>query len=490
MSNINYLHNLNAIVKHEAFPYQKEAFEAIKDLPYSAIFHEQGLGKTKIAIDLMLYWLQKKDIDSVFVVTKKQLVNNWVNEFGEHTHLKPKVLSTDKKDNFYALNSMARILVTNFETISSEKERIKLYLKTRNVAIVIDESTKIKNPDSKLTKDFFEISPLFKIKTIMTGTPVANRPFDIWAQVYFLDLGDSLGTDFARFKSQTNLTNDLSVNEYKRSVFEDSVSGIFEKIKSFTVRETKNSGIITLPRKKYHYIYSLFETNQKYMYDKIKDDLCILVQKGDESILDETDETLKRLLRLVQVASNPRLVDDLYGYHSGKEITLDKLIKEIMNRDEKVIIWSSFIENIDFFCEKYSQYNPVKIHGKMNIESRNKSVKLFKTNSTCKILFATPQSAKEGLTLTVANNVVFYDRGFNLDDYLQAQDRIHRISQTKECNIYNILMEDSVDIWIDKLLQAKQNAAFLAQGDYELLEYEEEADYTFGDMIKEILNFK
>ena len=488
MSNINYFHNLNTILKHEAFPYQKEAFNEIKDLPYSAIFHEQGLGKTKIAIDLMLYWLKEKNIDCVFVVTKKQLVNNWYNEFKEHTHIIPKVLSSDKKDNFYVLNSTIRIIITNFETISSEKERIKLFLKTRNVAIVIDESTKIKNPDSKLSKDFFDISPLFKIKTIMTGTPVANRPYDIWSQIYFLDQGKSLGDDFNVFKNRTNLTNDLNIKESKREEFEYSVASIFDKIKNFTVRETKNSGIISLPRKKYYYIYANFEKCQKDMYMKIKDDLSILIQKNNEAILDENEETLKRLLRLVQVASNPRLVDDFYGYNSGKEICLDHLINEIISRNEKVIIWSSFIENIDYFYEKYKKYNPVKIHGKMTLDLRNKSVSSFKNDHTCKILFATPQSAKEGLTLTVANNVIFYDRGFNLDDYLQAQDRIHRISQKKECNIYNILMKDSVDIWIDKLLIAKQNAAFLAQGDYKLSQYEKKADYSFGDMIKQILN--
>ena len=92
--------------------------------------------------------------------------------------------------------------------------------------------------------------------------------------------------------------------------------------------------------------------------------------------------------------------------------------------------------------------------------------------------------------LTVANNCVFYDRGFNLDDYLQAQDRIHRISQKKQCNIYNLLISESIDVWIDKLLKAKQNAAFLAQGDITLSEYQDVADYSFGDMVKEILNLE
>ena len=103
------------------------------------------------------------------------------------------------------------------------------------------------------------------------------------------------------------------------------------------------------------------------------------------------------------------------------------------------------------------------------------------------MLFATPQAAKEGLTLTIANHVIFYDRGFNLDDYLQAQDRIHRISQKKKCYIYNLLIEESVDIWIDKLLNAKQYAAFLAQGDIPLSEYTESVDYSYGEIIREIL---
>ena len=82
---------------------------------------------------------------------------------------------------------------------------------------------------------------------------------------------------------------------------------------------------------------------------------------------------------------------------------------------------------------------------------------------------------------------MFYDRGFGLDDYLQAQDRIHRISQTKTCYIHNIIVNNSIDEWVNALLQAKQNAAFLAQGDYDINEYQKVADYSFGDMIKEIL---
>ena len=189
MSNLKFIDSTNLTAKLTAYPYQHEAFLAIKDKPYAAIFHEQGLGKTKIAIDLLLYWLDKRDIDTVLIVTKKTLVANWVAEFETHTNLRPKILDTKKKSNYFVMNSASRVIITNFETISTERDRMHLFLKTRNVAVIVDESTKIKNPDSRLTQDFFSISSLFKIKVIMTGTPVANRPYDIWAQVYFLDLG-------------------------------------------------------------------------------------------------------------------------------------------------------------------------------------------------------------------------------------------------------------------------------------------------------------
>ena len=123
----------------------------------------------------------------------------------------------------------------------------------------------------------------------------------------------------------------------------------------------------------------------------------------------------------------------------------------------------------------------------MSTEDRVRSIKAFKEGDA-KVLFATPQSAKEGLTLTVANNAIFYDRGFNLDDYLQAQDRIHRISQKKDCHIYNLMIENSIDLWVDYLLKAKQQAAFLAQGDISKEQYQQVADYTFAQIVREILN--
>ena len=472
--------------KLKSFVYQSQAVDFAKDLEYAAIFHEQGLGKTKIALDIALYWISKKEIDTVLIVTKKGLIKNWEDETKMHSFLHPKTLSNNKTSNYYVFNSATRLIITNFETISIEKNRFKLFLKSRNVGIIIDESAKIKNPDSKLTKDFFELSSLFSRKVIMTGTPVANRPYDIWAQIYFLDNGKSLGEDYKSFKSKSDLSNKLSSDPNKRIEFENFISNIFEKINTFSIRETKKSANLILPDKIYHDVWTMFTPEQKKMYDKLRDELRIEIIRDNKKEIDDSSPILKRILRLEQITSNPKMLDETINFKSGKEIELKSLVKEIVNRGEKVIVWTNYIYNIEYIKNIFLDYNAVTLCGSMSIEQRNESIKKFK-NGDSMVLVATPQSAKEGLTLTVANNAIFYDRGFSLDDYLQAQDRIHRISQTEDCNIYNIMIRGSIDEWIHKLLLAKEQAASLVQNDISKDEYVNIADYSYDKIIKKIL---
>jgi len=476
--------------KLEAFPYQTDAVQSICELEYSAIFHEQGLGKSKIAIDLMLYWLEKKMIDTVLFVAKKSLIYNWEKEFLSHTFMKPKLLTQNKKSHYYVFNSPSRLMLCHYEMVLSEYERFKLFLRSRNVAVILDESVKIKNPDSSLTKVFFELAPLFKKRVIMTGTPVANRPYDIWAQIFFLDQGNSLGSDFNSFKRNADLSNELSEDTGLQVNFENYVEGIFDRISHFTVRETKRSGIIELPEKEIRKIKTDWESCQYELYRQISEETKAIVIKEGVPSEDNSEQFLKRMLRLVQVASNPALIDDGYKNEPGKLESLKNIIYDIISNNEKCIVWSAFTENIDWLTLELKKYGARKIHGKLNIEQRNKSIESFLTKDNIRILVATPGAAKEGLTLTSANHVIFYDRTFSLDDYLQAQDRIHRISQKKKCVIYNLIMKDSIDEWVDVLLEGKHLAAQLAQGDISLSYYKTKMSYDFGTIIKNILNIK
>ncbi len=473
--------------KHQGFSFQVAAVDELKDLEFGAVFHEQGLGKTKIGIDLALSWLSRGVADSVLIITKKILIQNWCEELAIHSYIEPRVLSQDRRSNFYSFNSPARIYLAHYEVLKSEFKRLLLFLKTRRIAVILDEAHKIKNPNSEVAKVLFDLAPGFVRRIIMTGTPIANRPYDIWSQIYFLDHGRALGTDFTTFKKQLDLTNDLASNCDKATQFEDELAGVFGKIRSFSVRETKDTADIQLPTKRLRNISVELESRQKDLYDRFRKECQAIVVKKGIPQLDDAEEILKRLLRLVQVASNPRLVDDAYHGVPGKFPVLFDLVADIVNEGEKVIIWTSFTDNVDWLARELRAYSAVRVHGKLGYDQRNRSIKAFKTDSDCSVMIATPPAAKEGLTLTVANHAIFFDRSFSLDDYLQAQDRIHRISQRKTCVISNLIARGTVDEWVDVLLAAKHLAARLGQGDITKREYEERVSYAFGDMVKDVL---
>ena len=475
-------------LKHEAFAYQLEAVNAVKDLEYAAIFHEQGLGKTKVAIDLIVHWLAHKQLDTALVVAKKGLVDNWQSELTSHSQLTPRILTNNRSGNFYVFNSPARIMLTHYEAVKAESARMQLFLQTRNVGVLLDESTKIKNPNAALTKTFLNLAPLFTRRVIMSGTPVSNRPYDIWAQIKFLDYGASLGDDFGEFKKSVNLSNDLSGSEARQRGLESQLQRIFRAISGFTVRETKASAEVNLPEKVIHSVKTDWEPAQLDLYRQVGESLQSIIFQNGELILDESDVVLKRLLRLVQVASNPRLIDSNYHAEPGKLEALLDLVDSITKGGEKCIVWTSFIDNVEWLAEVLNRHNPQIVHGMLSTVARTESIRTFMNEPSAKIFIATPGSAKEGLTLTVANHVIFFDRLFSLDDYLQAQDRIHRITQSRICHVYNLVMRDSIDEWVEALLHSKQVAAQLVQDDISTETYRQEMSYEFGSILRKILD--
>lgn len=472
--------------KLEPFAFQREAIDFARHLEYSAIFFEQGLGKTKIAIDLIRSWLTARELDTVIVVTKKGLINNWQQEFETHSYLKPRILSSDKNANYYALNSPARVMLCNFETILTEA-RLEQFLKLRNVGVIIDESAKIKNPNSKLTQKFFELSKYFVKRVIMTGTPIANRPEDIWAQIYFLDSGASLGDSFVDFKNTVELSNRIHRVAEERAMFESAIEPIFTKIGPFTIRQTKLGSGLNLPNKVYKSVICEWEDSQLDLYEKIKEEERATLLKDGILVNDDSEEILKRIVRLMQVASNPKIIDSNYHAAPGKLSALREIIEGAEIKNEKCIVWTSFVKNAEWLTRELREHNAVLIHGGISTEDRNTAVEHFMKNDEVKVLVAVPAAAKEGLTLTVANNVVFWDRSLSLDDYLQAQDRIHRISQTKTCYIYNLIMKDSVDSWVDALLSAKEQVARFIQRDIGQEEFLESVDYSFSEIFYKTL---
>ena len=150
----------------------------------------------------------------------------------------------------------------------------------------------------------------------------------------------------------------------------------------------------------------------------------------------------------------------------------------------------SFCKSAENLGHRLAEYSPSVITGNVDTEDRNTIINNFKNNPTNRILISTVGASKEGLTLTVANHAIYYERNFKLSDYLQSQDRIHRISQTKESFIYNIFTKDSVEEWLEALVIAKETSASYVQGDIDDINFADRMKYDFNEILKNILEEK
>src|SRR3990172_7610224 len=442
--------------KTQALPHQLEAIDFIKKHQEVALFDEQGLGKTKIVIESLCLSMKQGEIEGALVVAPMSLLYNWEHEVLKHSFLIPIVLKGTKREKRYKFMTGANFYITNYEAIIAELLRIKRFCKSRKVAMILDESARIKDPQTKTAQALFELRQYSLKRIIITGTPVANKPFDLWAQFFFLDGGKILGDDFDNFKSKYN---------EKSSDYIESLHELKTTITKHSIRRCKND-VLELPEKRFINVYVDLKGKQLEIYNKLRNELKIKMQDIDGNIsIDEAENILKKLLRLTQIASNPSLIDKGYNEIPSKFEKLDNLLKDIASKDEKAIIWTCFVGNITILKNRLREYNPLVIHGEIPIKDRMNFVNIFQESDKNKVMIANPAAAREGLTLTKANNAIYLDRNFNLVDYLQSQDRIHRISQTKECHIYKILAKKSIDEYIDRIIEVKKDVAAFVQGD-------------------------
>ena len=447
-------------------PHQIEASRFLSEREWGALFDEQGLGKTKVVIDALAQAFSSHAIEGAIIICKKSLLKNWEGEIAKHSSLRSITLRGTPNQKGLRFMWFAHFYLINYDLLPSEVERIKQFLKARSMAVVLDESQRIKNPKSMATKAIHAIGPLAKRRFIITGTPIANRPQDLWAQVYFLDGGCTLGSTLEEFYRRFH----VQARPHKEAIIDEKgLSDLRQSLAAFSIRRTKEA-VLELPEKTYQTHEVCLEDRQRQMYDKLREQLYLEIATLDgEQVIDDAGNILKRMLRLVEIASNPKLFDASYSGLPAKFGMADELLKEIVGLGEKAIIWTSFVANIRLLRRRYDHYGASMLFGEVPLDDRAEIVTRFQSSPDLKVLVANPAAAREGLTLTAANHAIYIDRNFNLLDYLQSQDRIHRISQDRPAYIHNLVGKDTIDAYIEDVIYRKQAIAEYVYGDSENL---------------------
>ena len=196
-----------------------------------------------------------------------------------------------------------------------------------------------------------------------------------------------------------------------------------------------------------------------------------LAAKSDD--IKNSPNPLARLLKLRQVNGSPELVDNTLkidkGYYSknAKLIRLMDLVKDIIANDEKVVIFSNWVEPLRMIYRFLAKDYKVCVYtGTMSPADREAQKQKFINDPTCKILIGTIPALSESHTFTVANNVIFYDEPWNAATFQQCEDRCHRAGAIKTVNVYSIITRNTVDEYVRDIILTKDGVSkFIVDGD-------------------------
>ena len=443
--------------RNSSLPHQTDGTAFLRSKEGAALFDEQGLGKSKQLIDAIAAEVDAGALEGALIVCPNGLKITWADEIERFCSLPYAVFGAGRKARRTAFRSLrAAFYVINYEAVAAELASLRALLRFKPMALVLDESHRIKTPDARVTKAVLQLRPNARRRYLLTGTPIANKPEDIWSQFFFLDDGQALGTTFEQFRARYCSAG----GGYK------AIGDLRERVAGLSIRRLKEQ-TLELPPKQIERVFVDLTGRQHAMYVEMRNELALWVKSlNGQQVLKQADAILARLVRLAQLASNPALLDASYGESPAKFTALDTLLATYMRAgDRKVIVWTSFVDNVIALTARYQSYSPVTLYGEMATQDRDRAVRSFRQDKNVRLLIANPAAAREGLTLTEANVAIYIDRTFNLVDYLQSQDRIHRISQTRACEILLLLANSTIDEFIDYSLEQKHRLAKFAQKD-------------------------
>jgi SWI/SNF-related matrix-associated actin-dependent regulator of chromatin subfamily A-like protein 1 len=438
-------------------PHHEEGVRFLRDRDAAALFDEQGLGKSRQLIDAITQSIEDGTLEGALIICPNTIKTTWGEEIERYSNCRYAVFGSGRKARRIAFRSLrAAFYVINYEAVAAEMAALRALLRFKRMALVLDESHRIKTPTARVTRAVHALRNDAARRYIMSGTPVANKPEDLWTQYFFLDDGATLGQSFDLFKNRFCTSN----GGYKR------VGELRESIAELSLRREKE-GTVQLPPKTFTRVAVNLDGEQLRMYNEMRNQLALWIRDlSGEEIVARADNILTRLIRLAQLASNPKLIDAQYGEIPAKFRALDELVPTYLQADsEKVILWTSFVGNIAALRDRFARFRPVCLHGEMDGKSRDLSITAFKNDPTVRLLIANPAAAREGLTLTQARIAIYLDRTFNLVDFLQSQDRIHRLSQSRPCEILLLTAEGTIDEFIDFSISQKHRLARYTQRD-------------------------
>ena len=468
------------------FAHQREVFHATANRRAFGLFWEVGCGKSKVVIDTAAYLYGNGLIDTVVVIAPNGVHRNWLtDEIPAHM---PKGLAKvtsmmywqSKRANtkthkaqvtILAKHKGLRVLAMNYEAILTKKGLAALVslMKGRQVLLVFDESHYIKTPGVRRTKRSIALAKKAAYVRILTGTPIANSPFDAYSQLralqadYWKQFNFSVFSTFkTHFGIFTQGYNTAQEREFKTCVGYRRLDQLKKMIDPMCSRVTKDE-VLDLPPRLYQRRFFEMTPEQKKVYDQIKHEAMALLDSGDTVT---APLAITRLLRLQQVTCGYVPTDEgTPEFETFGDINprLDLLIEICDTLSHPAIIWARFRRDIDLIMERLGK-RAVRYDGKTSDDERAEAKRRFQARDV-QFFVGNPAAGATGLTLTAARTVIYASNSFKLTDRLQSEGRPHRIGQEHPVVYIDLIAPGTIDEYIVAALRNKRDIASELTGD-------------------------
>ncbi len=410
-------------------------FETLDYLGFGGILaDEMGLGKT---IQTIAFLLNKKD-KKTLIVTPTSLIHNWKSEFEKFApSLSVGISHGLKKDRLGIIKNINdfNVILTTYGSLRNDIEE---YEKLEFDYCIIDEAQNIKNPLASSTDAVKAIKASNKFA--LTGTPIENNLMELWSIFDFI----MPGYLYSLTKFNAIFIKDVS-----------QVENLKRMIKPFILRRTKEQVIKELPPKIEKEFYVEMGKTQRNTYG-------IYVEEIKRKLEEKKDVKNKitifsYLTKLRQLCLDPSIIVEGYKGKSAKTDTCLEIIKDYIEKDNKILVFSQFtsvLKNIGKKLNK-NKINFYYLDGSTPAKNRITLVDSFNNNEEIKVFLISLKAGGTGLNLTSANTVIHFDPWWNPSVQNQASDRAHRIGQKQVVEVIKLISKGTIEEKIMELQQKK-----------------------------------
>ena len=464
---------MNYKFKTKPYAHQLTALDKSWNKENYAYFMEMGTGKTKVLIDNLAMLYDKGKVDGALIIAPKGVVKTWY-EQELPTHLpdhienvsvlwQPNITKAqqEKLESLFEIESALHILVMNVEAFSTEKgvKFATKFINSHKTLMAIDESTTIKTPTARRTKNIIKIGTNAKYKRIMTGSPITKNPLDLYTQCEFLDPWLLDFSSYYAFRNRYAEMKTMHVSGRSIQVVDKfrNLGELSDSVKQFSYRVLKED-CLDLPPKNFIKRHISLTPDQKKVYEQMKKHAIAMLNKK----VTTTVSVLTQLMRLHQITCGYVTADD-GSIQEVESNRMNELMSILEETEGKVIIWANYQfsvgDIIQKITKKFGKESYVHYYGLTPQEVRQENIKRFQNDPECRFIIGTPQTGGYGITLTQANTVIYYSNGYDLEKRLQSEDRAHRIGQKKAVTYIDIIAEDTIDEKIVEALRKKIDIA-------------------------------